>query len=148
MPKKTDARIIEMIEEVKRQKDEITRIENPRWNTNCTFTYIEGRLNEAVNIHTEMNVRNLILMAAFLMDKELSYNRAAAELGLTPETVPPFVWNGASVKDWLDDLKKRIEKINLASRRQKLEQLETRLNAIVSPELRAKIELDSIAGEL
>ena len=61
---------------------------------------------------------------------------------------PPFEWTGFPVKDWLEDIKTRIDKLQIQSKKAKLETLEKRLNKIVSPELRAQMELDAIAAEL
>ena len=48
----------------------------------------------------------------------------------------------------LGSIKSRINKIQIGVKKKKLETLEARLNAIVSPELRRKLELDAIAAEL
>lgn len=42
----------------------------------------------------------------------------------------------------------RIMKIQIASEKEKLESLETRLNKIISPEKRAELELEAIEAEL
>jgi hypothetical protein len=88
----------------------------------------------------------LINIAAFLQSRSDSYERAAKDLGV--ESPPPFQWCGFSLADWLEDLKSRIGKIQIGAKKKKLETLEARLNAIVSPELRRKLELESIMAEL
>lgn len=145
MAKKTDQKTLELIREVKRRKEEISKAERPVWITNCSFSYSGGRHNDAINIHVEANVQNLVLIAAFLRDRERSYNEAAVELGAE---APPFTWGGFKVADWLEDLKARLNKIQIASKKKKLEELEARLNAIISPELRAQLELEAISSEL
>jgi hypothetical protein len=146
MAKKTDQKTLDLITEVNRQKAEITKIEKPNWRTNCSFSYIEGRKGDAVNLHVESDVRSLICIAAFLQEKEASYQAAALTLGV--ESPPHFSWDGFNVADWLEDIKMRINKIQIASKKKKLETLEARLNAIISPELRASLELEAIASEL
>jgi hypothetical protein len=64
------------------------------------------------------------------------------------ENPPAFAWGNSSVADWLDDIRTRIGKIQIGEKRKKLEALEERLNKVISPELRAKMELDAIAAEL
>lgn len=142
---KTDKKTLDLIKEVTRQKAEITKIEKPNWRTNCSFSYHENRQNEAINLHVETNVKTLICIAAFLQDKESSYKKAAESLGVES---PDFTWNGYSVTDWIEDLKMRINKIQIESRKKKLATLETRLNALISPEMRAELELEAIASEL
>lgn len=142
----TDDKVMGLIKEVERQKAEIAKCDKPNWRTNCSFCYAENKPNDAVNIHVETNVRNLVCIAAFLQDKARSYKEAAVALGV--EAAPDFTWGGYSVADWLEDLKLRITKIQIGAKRKKLEVLESRLNSLVSPELRAELELSAIASEL
>lgn len=142
---KTDQNTLTLINEVKKRKKEIAKLEKPNWRTNCSFSYVEGSAN-VVNIHVESNARNLIMMAAFVHDKESSYDKMVKLLGL--ENAPEFAWLGFSANDWMDDIKTRISKIQISSKKKKLEELEARLDKLVSPELKAEIELEEIAKEL
>lgn len=141
---KTDNKTIALIAEVKRRKEEISRLEKPNWKTNCSFSYTENS-SQSTNLHTEMNVRNLLCMAAFLKEKERAYIEVAKELEVE---APPFTWAGYPVDEWLYDIKTRINKIQITSKKKKLEQLEERLNKIISPEKRAELELQDIMNEL
>ena len=144
MAKKTDQKTLDLIKEVKRRKEEISKIEKPNWITNCSFSYNEGSASR-VNIHVEASVKNLVSMAAFLRDREHSYDETAKVMGVD---APAFTWDGFTVADWVEDIKSRINKVQIASKKKSLEALEERLNAIISPELRAELELEAIAGEL
>lgn len=146
MAKKTDQKTLDLIKEVKNRKAEIAKLSKPNWRTNSSFTFLEGNLNASVNLHVEGSVKNLIGYAAFLLDKERSYELAAKTLGV--DDVPSFTWSGFSVADWVEDIKTRIDQIQIASKKKKLETLESRLSAIISPELKAELELQAIADEL
>ena len=146
MAKKTDQQTLDLINEVNRRKKEISKLEKPNWCTNCSFGYTEGSATGRVNIQVESNIRNLINMAAFLREKERSYLLAADAMSI--ENPPPFTWDGFGVCDWIEDIKTRINKIQINSKKQKLEQLEMRLSSIISPELRAQMELEAIAKEM
>lgn len=146
MPAKTDNLTMALISQVREQKAAIAKAERPQYKTNCSFQYVEGDTSKAINIHVENNVRSLILMAAFLLERASHYRDAAIRLGV--EDVPKFSWCGFSSEDWIDDIRLRINKIQIAAQRLKLERLEARLNNIISPELRAKMELEDIASEL
>ena len=146
MAVKTDKKTLELIKEVQRRKEEIAKAEKPSYKTNCSFSYIEGKAADAINLHVEASVKNLICIAAFLKDKEEAYAEVAQELGVAD--VPAFTWNGSSVAEWIADIKARINKIQIAAKKKQLETLEARLGAIVSPELRAELELEAIAKEL
>jgi hypothetical protein len=148
MPKKaaatTDQRTLDLIKEVQKQKAEIAKVDRPNYKTNGSFAYVEGK-SDVIALRVESDVKKLICIASFLKDKEASYSQVAQELGVD---APAFTWNGFSTADWLEDIKLRIGKIQIATKRAKLEALEERLNKIISPELRAEMELAAIADSL
>lgn len=141
----TDQKTLGLIKDIQRRKEEISKLEKPNWKTNCSFSYVEGRLNDSVNIHVESDIQNLVKIAGFLMGLERDYSDAGDELNIK---TPCFTWSGFNISDWLEDIKTRIDKIQITSKKKKLEILEGRLNAIISPELRAELELQSIQEEL
>jgi len=141
---KTDSKTLELIKKVQQQKQEIAKAERPNWVTNCSFSYIEGS-SKTVNLHVCRDVREMVCVVAFLKEREKSYISAVKELGVD---APEFKWNGFSVSDWVNDVKTRIDKVQIADKKKKLEALEDRLNKIISPELRAELELEAIAAEL
>lgn len=145
MAAKTDKKTLGLIAEIKKQKEEIGKADRPSWRTNCAFAYVEGS-SATQNIQVLSSVRDLICIVACLLDKRASYDHAAKLLGV--ENPPTFTWCGFTVEDWVEDLKLRINKIQIASKRKKLETLEARLNAVISPELRAELELEAITSEL
>lgn len=145
MPAKTDKKTLELINDVKRQKAEIAKAERANWRTNCAFAYQEGSANTQ-NLQVVSNIRDLINIAAFLMDRSKSYKEAATAIGV--DVAPEFTWSGFTLEDWIEDLKTRMSKIQVAARRKKLEACEERLNKIISPELRAELELAAITEEL
>lgn len=141
----TDDKTLRLIEEVRRQEAEIAKLDHPTWKTNCSFAYVEGTAN-AINLHVESSVSVLVNIAAFLLQREEAYNKAAEKLGVGD--VPQFRWGGFLVENWLEDLKTRIGKIQITSKRRKLDALKARLEQIISPELRAQLELEAIEREL
>lgn len=143
--KAVDTKTLQLIAEVKKQKSEIARADRPTWRTNCSFSQNEGS-SQTVNLQVESDVRRLIQIAAFIEQKHVGYALAASSLSV--ESPPQFAWGGFSLEDWLEDIKTRLMKIQISAKRRKLEVLEERLNSIISPELRAQIELEAIASEL
>lgn len=145
MDKATNDKVLELIKDVKRRKEELGRIERPAWRTNCSFSYIEGSAS-TFNIQVLNSVSDLVKIHAFLIEKKKAYDESAKVLEVN--SLPKFQWNGFSFEDWTEDIRMRINKIQIGSKRKKLEEIETRLNAIVSPELRAQMELEAISEEL
>jgi hypothetical protein len=142
----TDAATLLLIDEVRTRKAEIAKSERPTYVTNCAFPYDEGRADKTTNLQVEADVGKLIQIAAFLHLRQQAYLDAASQLSV--ENPPPFKWGGYAVGEWFSDIKTRIGKIQIAEKRKKLEVLEARLNAVISPELRRQMELEAIAADL
>lgn len=56
--------------------------------------------------------------------------------------------DGYAIDDWIADIKTRLNKIQIKSKKDALAALEARLDKIISPELRAEMELAAIEAEL
>jgi hypothetical protein len=141
---KTDKKTLDLLKKVNEQKEEISKAGGATaFKTNCTFSYVEGKENESFSLHSQ-SIQSLIQIAAFLKEKEEFYNRAIAALNV--KDVPPFSWKGQPVENWLHDIKVDIEKLQLSVRKKQLAEMEARLNAILSPEKRAELELELLEG--
>lgn len=134
-----------LIEEINKRKQEIAKATRPNWLTNCTFSYDEFNLVNAINLHVESSIPKLISIVAHLLNKQNSFNEAATLLGISDLN---FKWHGFKVDDWIEDIKTRIVKLQIKTKEDKLRKLEERLNAIISPELKAQMELEQIMKEL
>jgi hypothetical protein len=141
----TDKTTLALIELVKKQKKEISDAERPNLKTNCSFSFT-GKPIDAINLNVEHDIIKLIRIVSFLTHEEQSYNIAAASLGIIDP--PKFTWDGYSTKEWVSDVQSRINKIQINQKRAKLDELQRRLDSVISPELKRQMELDSIAQEL
>ncbi len=142
MATETDKIVQELFAKVQEKKKEVAKAqEKPNWKTNCSFSYKkEASPHERINLQTQTEVEGLIDILAFLLDKEESYERACTALGINST----FKWIGFTAGDWKNDIQTRIEKIQVNKKTEELKSLETRLNALVSPELKAQLELEEI----
>lgn len=143
----TDKQTLALIEQVKAKKAAIARAEKPVYLTNCSFSYVEGTKSGAINLHLETDIKKLISISAFLIERSSVYFVTAKNVfGI--EKPPEFTWDGYSVNDWINDLKLRVTKIVIVAEKQKLEALEERLKKIISPEKMRELELEAIKQEL
>lgn len=145
---KTDDIVMGLIAEIDRRKKAITVADNPKWVTNCQFHTNPDKPSDSnlIPLHVESNVSKLINAAAAMLQAKESYEKAAKQLGV--DNAPAFTWLGHSVDDWLHDFKARIGKIQIGKEKEKLKKLEDRLDKLVSPEQKAKLELEAIIAEL
>jgi hypothetical protein len=143
MAQETDKKVQALISMVNEKRDEIKKASKPNWITNCSFRYTEDRA-EGFNIQTITDTSKLVHALAFLKTREGAFDEAAAELG----TKDKFDWLGYSVEDWTTDFQTRITKVNITKKKKELALLESRLDKIISPELKAQMEIDAITKEL
>lgn len=143
-----DQLVLNLIAEVNRRKAEIAKATGrPNYQTNMTFSYSEGRIGgDSINLNAQSELKALINIAAFLQNQEIGYTNAATMLGV--EKVPIYKHGGYTASEWFNDIKMRVTKIQLNEKQAALTALEARLERIISPELRRKMELEQIALEL
>ena len=133
-----DEQIEKMFEVIQQKKAEIAKAERPTWKTNCSFCYNQDSNGIRINIQVINDVKELVKMFAhILMNKSFSAS-AAIELGI--EDKEDFLWQGKPVEDWKADFKTRINKIQISKKKAELENLETGLNKLISPEKREELE--------
>lgn len=139
-----DEKIKQLLEKVNQKRKEIEKINNPVFLTNCGFSYRESG-NEIVNLHTVTDVGELVKIGAFIAEKEIMYNQYCKDHQIS---APQFKWRSFSAYEWICDVNMRIAKLQISAKRKELDDLENRLNKIVSPEMRQQMELELIEKAL
>ena len=144
----SDNKTLQLLDLVKKQRDEIESLQRPNWRTNCQFSFKPAAnantVKDSFNIHTTTDVSILVLAASFLVGLKSSVEEANKLLG----TSESCTWLGYTFDDWFHDFKTRIGKLQISAKKLKLAKLEARLDAVISPELKAKLELEAIQREL
>lgn len=144
--KESDKKVKELWDVVAKKKAEIQIAEKPSWKTNCTFSFNRDVSNphQRFNIQTVVDSKEFVEALAFLYIQEDSFDRASKDLGVKQS----FKWQGFSVEDWKTDFQTRIAKVKVSDKKKELAVLETRLNALLSPELKMELELADIQKTL
>lgn len=140
-----DEKIKKLFEVVKQKKEEIAKVEKPSYATNCSFCFSEETATSRINLQVLTDLKTFVTILGFLNEKESSFEIAKEELGLVDLQ---FQWLGYSVSDWKKDIQTRINKIQIHKKKAELESLDARLNMLISPEMRAALELEAIEREL
>lgn len=139
MSTEKDKQVQELFKVVQTRKAEIAKAEKPNWITNCSFGYNKDS-SSRVNIQVCSEAIELITMVAHLINAKNSFDEAQEILG----TKIQFNWMGYTFNDWVTDIQTRINKIEITKKKKELEILETRLNGLISKEMRDQMELDEI----
>lgn len=140
-----DEKTLVLIEAVKKQRGEIAKAEKPNYKTNMSYPWRENDYSQSVNLNAENKVENLVKVLAQLTTASEQYNNVVTDFKID---APKFTWGGFSLSDWEGDIIAKIAKVQISKKKEKLAALESRLNAIISPELRAQLELEAIEREL
>ena len=139
--KTTDEKVKELFLSVQAKKLAIEQAERPCWKTSGNFGYSANSAHDRINIQTLTDARKIVDMYSFLIDREEKSGKAAQELGVDYK----FSWLGFSTEEWKSDFLTRVNQLSIQEKRKELATIESRLNAIISPELRAQMELEAIS---
>lgn len=139
----TDKLVNALFEKLQEKKKLIEKLEKPQWKTNFSFGF-DPQQSGRINLQT-CDVSSLITINGFLTEQKKLWDASCEELGLTNK---PFQWQGFDIEDWKSDIKTRIAKISIDTRKKELKELETKLNSLVSPEQRRLMELDLVMKAL
>ena len=139
--KTTDEKVRELFDLVQEKKLAIEKAERPCWKTSGNFGYSANSAHDRTTIATVTDVRKIVEMYAFIMDRKDKSESAAKDLGVEYN----FTWLGFTVDEWKEDFQTRVNQISVQEKRKELAELESRLNTIISPELKSQMELEAIA---
>ena len=134
-----DEKVQLLFAKLQAKKAEVANAERPQYLTGGQFRYSES-MGNSIDILTVRDERKLVEILTFLKERSEKYTEAAKELGVDVN----FTWLGFTVNEWTTDLLTRVSILQLAKRKAELKELEERVNAIVSPELRRKMEIEAL----
>ena len=138
-----DQAVLDLLKKVAAKKEEIKKAKTrPSWKTNCVFTSEPGVTSPftVCNIQVVREVRKLIEIRAILNTKESALKQAAEDLGVEFDGT----WQGFAIEDWKEDITTRVEQLQLDKNEKELEELDARVNKLVSPEQRREMELKAL----
>lgn len=139
--KTTDELVKELFDSVQEKKLAIEKAERPCWKTSCSFGYSPNSAHDRTDVALVTDTRKIVDMLAFLIDRAEKSNAAAEKLGVKYS----FTWLGFTVDEWESDFQTRVNQISIKEKQKELKEIEARLNAIISPELKAQMELEAIS---
>lgn len=141
-----DDKVRGLFDVLQKQKERVEQAEQETkqsWKTKCTIS-IPSLSPTPINIQTATQGLVLSIGASLLVYQQTTAE-AAKRLGIEEDVTE---YNGSSIDDWFADLKKRVAVIGITEKRKSLAELEKRLDAIVSPEVRRQMELEALTKEL
>ena len=135
----SDIQVTALLDIVNKKKAEITALEvKPNWVTNCTFKWFVDN-STVVNIQT-IKEQQILDILVCLLNKEVMHTRATEILGLDLK----FTYLGYTLDEWTTDLKTRLSRLSISTKKAELATLEERLNNLMSADLKTQLELNEI----
>jgi len=136
-----DKLALDLLKTIQAQKAEISSIQRANWQTSCSYK-INGH---TVNLQVVTDVSKLVRVAADVIFAKEFHHKSCRELGLD---ITDTIIDGYSADQWLEDCKTRLARLQLSQKKARLQQMEDKVNTLISPEKRAALELQAIAKEL
>ncbi|MCK9567433.1 hypothetical protein M0R72_00620 [Candidatus Pacearchaeota archaeon] len=134
MATQNDAKIKALLQTIETKKEQMGTKPRAVWRTNGVI--------EEKNINTISSIEVCISLAAGLLMRKGSYEKACEFLGLAVEVA------GTDIDDALADLKLRVEILKWDIERKKLTALERQLKDFRSEDLKTEDALDAIMKDL
>jgi len=138
-----DDRVLALFALLQSKKAAIASAEKPVYVTGGQFRYSES-MGQTIDLITERQIKKLADISDFLIGRSQYRAETNTKFGLDL----PFTWLGFTHAEWDADLTTRINILQLAKRKTELAELEARVDKVMSPELRQKLELAELEKAL
>lgn len=143
---KNDEMAIKLLEVVKVKKEEIAKLSGrPHYKTNMTFFY--QPLGKNINLNVVADNVELARYYGYLKQQATSIIDAYKDLEFESEMESPKL-DGFTIEEWKEDFKTRASIINIRVKKEKLKEMEAKIDKIVSKEKRDELELELLSKEL
>ena len=140
MQTNNDDVVIRLQAELDRRKAELVQ-PKPKYLTNMQFRYNQG--GPVTNIHTVSDIETLIKMYACIKRHRDDYKESVIVLKLTAD-YPTFTWEGFQYEEWKADIETKLNVRDYQEKKQQYDELEKRLIALESTDLKTSKELEAI----
>ena len=139
-----DKKVQELYDIIQLKKSQITKLERPNYKTNLSYVVSEFNDTQRVNLQVVNDVSLLVKLLAQLTLLKNKYDEINIELGLNTE----FKLSGFSYDDWKSDFVSIINKINIKKEKDDLAIKEAKLNSLISPEEKRRLDIEALTKEL
>lgn len=136
-----DQAVLALLVKVDSKRKEIEKAKTkPSWKTSCSFGRNPDNAAERVNIQTIKDINRLADIYAFLMLQHDYSNLAADQLRIPRSGM----WQNYPIEDWKADIKSRVASLSIEQKQRELDELDNRVNQLVTPEQRRVMELKAL----
>lgn len=144
MANELDKKVQELYNVIQAKKAKIAKIERPNYKTNLSFPTSLNDDSRRINLQVYNDIPSLIIMLANLQTTKIQFDNISEELDIKAE----FMYGGYKFEDWKHDFIAIINKVNIKKEKDDLASKESKLNLLVSPEEKRRLDIEALAKEL
>jgi hypothetical protein len=137
-----DKVIQKLFDKAKQKRAAIDKVKRAEYKTNQIFSW-DDTLRNTSNLNI-MSIRELTNVLSKLCCERNNWNEANKLLCINTK----FEWCNHSFEDWLHDIKNKVDNLNIRTKVKELNVLEAKLDKLISPEMKRKLEIEAISKEL
>jgi len=136
-----DIKIQKLFQIIQDKKSKLAKLDRFNPKTNCSYKRFSNET--PVNLHV-LSIEDLLQVLGWLMQDAYWFTNACKEA----ELEKTFKHLGFSFTDWKSDIITLIEKKNIDVEKRDLADKEAKLNQLISPEEKRRLEIEALEKEL
>lgn len=144
MKNELDEKVQKLYSIIQNKKAKIAKLEKPNYKTNLSFPYNEFSDTQKVNLHVINDIPTLIKLLANLSILKKEYDLICDDINIDNK----FIYGGYSYEDWENDIVSIINKLNIKKEKDDLANKEKKLNCLISPEEKRRLDIEALESEL
>jgi hypothetical protein len=144
MEKNIDDVIADLFKVIEDKKSKIAKLEKPNYKTNMSFLLNENDNLSAINLRVINDPVYLVKLLANLTNLRNEFININKLFSLNLD----FTYSNYSYEDWRDDILALIAKVTIKKEKDDLDKKEAKLNLLISPEQRRKLEVELLRKQL
>jgi len=141
MSENMDAKVMQLMDEVKKRREKVGYLKKPQWSTSCSLQ-LPGQERLSIQVCNDLSL--LVFVCGTLRRMAEDVKAAAKELEVEIEPK----WQNYPIEDWIADIKLRIKVTQIRAEQEKLEKLEAKLKPLISEDQRRKMALAEIEEDM
>lgn len=144
MEENIDKVIEDLLKLIQEKKSKIAKLEKPNYKTNMSFLLNENDKLSVINLRVINDPVYLVKLLANLTNLRNEFININKLFSLNLD----FTYSNYSYEDWRDDILALIAKVTIKKEKDDLDKKEAKLNLLISPEQRRKLEVELLRKQL
>lgn len=140
-------KVSDLFYKVRNAKKKLDQIKKGKFKTSGIL-HVPFKNNKGGSVHGTYNIkiiRNEATLVQIYATTLEPIERSCEKLGVAVETI---AIDGFKLSDWIHDFKLRINRLGFEDKKERLQTWQTRLKAMLTPEMKQTLELEALKKEM